>query len=259
MTARVRRLLALAGRNRPLLLFGGVLLGAVAGMPAAVWAEEQARVESLWLVPVSAQHGSAASAPALFDMPPGWAPGDAVALVVADHRAAPDGARDRLAAALLREGAAVLELGAPGARGPAPDDSTAPPRARRPHDALPDLFAALMAVRRDAGAGLVVALGHGEGGEAALRAADEGAAARHLGADGPRFVAAGVLGPRRVAFAAGAAPPASEGWPRRAPLLCAALAAAAEHEAAAAVQRDCVAALAPGAPPPGPARTGGGP
>jgi hypothetical protein len=259
MTSGVRRLPALAGRNGPLLLSGGVLLGSAAAMPAAAPAGEQARVESLWLVPVSARHGPAAPAPALFDAPPGWVPGDAVALVVADRRAAPEGTRDRLGAALLREGAAVLELDAPGARGPAPDDSAAPPGARPPDDPLPDLFAALAAVRRDAGAGLVVALGHGEGGEAALRVTDEGAAVRHLGADGPRFAAAGVLGPRRVAFAAGAAPPASEGWPRRAPLLCAALARAAEPEPAAAVRRDCVAALAPGAPPRGPARTGGGP
>jgi hypothetical protein len=123
---------------------------------------------------------------------------------------------------------------------------------------LRDLSAALLALHRDAGAGLVVAIGRGAAGEAALLAAQEAAMARRLGADGPRLAASAALGSGRPAFVLGAVPAAEQGWPARAPLLCAALSAAVRAEAPpsgqpamtsererAEMERDCLAALLP--------------
>jgi pimeloyl-ACP methyl ester carboxylesterase len=119
----------------------------------------------------------------------------------------------------------VLELDANTARGfSAESDRDAP--APTPESLLHDLAGALVALRRDSGAGLVVALGHGLGGEAALLAADGARMAEMLGDAGPRFTALGAIGPGAPAFRAGASPPPDEGWASRVPLLCNVLAVA---------------------------------
>ena len=76
---------------------------------------------------------------------------------------------------------------------------------------LAGLFGALVALRWDAGAGLVAAVGYGPAGAAVLLASGETEAARHLGPAGPRFTAAAALGPGRPAFAMGATPAAATG------------------------------------------------
>jgi hypothetical protein len=92
----------------------------------------------------------------------------------------------------------------------------AAPQAR---ELLPDLFGALVALKQDANAGPVVALGHDEGGIAALQATSEEEASAHLGPEGPRFAAAVSLGPDAVHLIAGRSGP-DERWAERAVLLC---------------------------------------
>lgn len=150
----------------------------------AVWTDEQAHPEG--------------SAPALLNMPPGWMTGDA-AVVIAPGGPWDPGQRDLLVSALLDSGAAVLELNEP-RRGP-----------RMPAIRV-DLVAAYRTMHEVYGAGLLVALGAGEGGEAALEAADTSAGE-------PLYAAAVRLGPGAPAFRAGVASPA-EAWPLRAPLFC---------------------------------------
>lgn len=163
--------------------------------------------------------------------PAGWAIGDAAALVVHDGPAPGATARD-LRERLLREEAAVLELGA----GPQPPDAL-----------LPTVFAGLRALRHHAGAGLVVIIGVGMAGEVALLSAEATQADRHAGADGPRFAAHLHLDPLRARFMPGhQSIEAREAWPARASALCIALARSdvfgAEYAAAAAA-RDCRFAL----------------
>ncbi|WP_237217885.1 hypothetical protein, partial [Falsiroseomonas oryziterrae] len=104
-----------------------------------VWTDEQVRPEG--------------SGPALLNLPPGWLTGDA-AVVIAPGGPWDPGQRDVLVAALLDSGAAVLELNEP----------RAGPRAAA---IRADLAAAYRTLRETYGAGLLVALGTGEGGEAA--------------------------------------------------------------------------------------------
>jgi hypothetical protein len=199
---------------------------------------DDVRVEPLWLAPPSAravpQRGSHPS-PALLILPRSWGLDDAAAVLVVDG---PEGAeeRQRVVVALVEEGTAVLVLDPHPPRGRA---TAGAPAASTPREMVPELLGALHALRRDAGAGAVVALGHGAGGQAVLMAAREEVAAPLLGRDGPRFAAAAALGPGRPAFATGAPLPAREAWPTRAPLLCAALGAAM----APGAEQDCVAAL----------------
>jgi hypothetical protein len=184
--------------------------------------------------PVQGAAGPGCVGTAILTAPGGWSPGDAAAVVLADHER-PDPARDRLTGALLAEGAAVLELAARGLCGGAAGP-------------VPALFAALRTLRREAAAGLVVAIGHGPGGEAALEAVAEARAAAHLGRSGERFAAAARLGADRAVFAPGPAPPAAEAWPLRARLLCATLAGAATDGTGEAARRQaadaCASALA---------------
>jgi hypothetical protein len=201
-----------------------VAVALAAALPSAGAAVEYTRFESLWFEQASPRSAPAPTAlaqvSALLNLPPGWMAGDAAVLMVGD-RSDPKDARDRLVAALIGEGAAVLELDAhPAAQGWSPPDSAVASAPPAPRDLLPGLFGALLALRRDAGAGLVVAVGYAAGGQAALLATAETEADRHLGPGGPRFAAAASLGPGRSAFAAGAAaPPAEEGWPARAAAL----------------------------------------
>jgi hypothetical protein len=170
----------------------------------------------------------------LLSKPPGWVAGDP-AVVLLWEGPGRDDPRDRVVLAALDEGAAVLELDAHAARGVSPDSAFVPPPLA-PSDLLPDLFAALNALRREARAGAaVVAIGYGTAGGAAL-------------------------GPGRQAFAPGGAPPDPAGhWDERAKRLCAALAAAMARGAAPAdaVAADCAAAFAPRSPDPRVARAGG--
>jgi hypothetical protein len=221
----------------------------LAGAPP-VGAAEPTRVETLRIEPRAPAPASGAPAPyaALLSKPSGWGAGGP-AVVVLWEEPGRDDLRDRVVAAALDEGAAVLELDAHGARGVAADNAFAPPPPAA-HELLPDLFAALDALRRDARAGAeVAAVGYGAaGGGAALLAADEPAAAAHLGADGPRYAGSAALGPGRPALALGALPAAARDRAPPAPWLCRALTAALAPyaaEQADAVAGDCAAALAP--------------
>jgi hypothetical protein len=176
----------------------------LAAMPAQ--AEEYTRFEPL-VVSAASRPGEAAgcSRLALLNLPPAWRSGDAAVVMLAPWQGS-DTARDRLVGALLHEQAAVLEL--------------VPCAAADP---LPDAMGALVALRRDAGAGLVVAIGYGTGARRMLDAIAEHEAAARLGETGPRFAAAAALGDGMPGFALGADQPSREGAPRRLGMLCEAL------------------------------------
>lgn len=164
------------------------------GRAASVGTAELTQFHAVWLEPGLGLASPAA--PALLNLPPGWMAGDA-AVVIAAGGDWPPGLRDRLVAALLDAGAAVLELN-PGQRG------------------TPALAVALAMLGTVQGAGVVVAIGHG---------AAVGAAAGVATPDGRGFAAAVDLGPGRPVFLFGTAP-AAEAWPARAPLFCDVLASA---------------------------------
>ncbi len=108
-----------------------------------------------------------------------------------------------------------------------------------------DLRGAVETLQRDASAGLVVALGRGAGGDAAVLAA---AAARAVpGSDG--LAAGASLGPGPAAFMLGGVPSGGEmgmgvhrGWPVRAERLCRVLATTAVPQEARA-EAECRRAL----------------
>lgn len=181
------------------LLQAALLLAGLVGN--AVQAAEHESIESypVWLTDEAGMPG--AGAPALLSLPPSWVIGDAAAVIVpgSDWR---EGERDGVIAALLASGSGVLELSAPRSEG------TRGVAMRR------DLLLALQNLRLIEGAGLVVAIGVGEGGEAALYVA------AHLTTpEGWRYAAAVRLSPDAPAFQVGAADPL-EAWEMRAPLLC---------------------------------------
>jgi len=170
-------------------------LGAAEPRAASIGTTENTQYLPVW---IAEQFRPAGGAPALLNMPPGWVVGDA-AVVVAPGGPWEAGQRDLLVSALLDSGAAVLELNEPRDR----------PRAAA---IRADLAEAERTLRDIFGAGLLVAVGTGEGGDAALEAAEA------LGAAGA-YVAAVRLGPGAPAFRGGVAP-AAEAWQVRAPLLC---------------------------------------
>jgi hypothetical protein len=177
----------------------------LASMPAR--AEEYTRFEPL-VVSAAARPGDEAAGctrMALLNLPAAWRTGDAAVVMLAPWQAG-DPARDRLVGALLHEQAAVLEL--------------VPCAAADP---LPDAMGALVALRRDAGAGVVVAIGYGPGARRMLDTIAEHEAAARLGETGPRFAAAAALGEGAPGFALGVGQPTREGAPWRLGLLCAAL------------------------------------
>ena len=135
---------------------------------------------------------------AILTHPAGWRSGDA-AVVIAPGGDWPDRLRTRLVAALLHAGAAVLDL----------------PQGVRWASGLD---AAIHALRRDASAGIIVAIGRGAGGQAALALA--GAPQPDMAVP---FAALALIGPGTPIFRFAEAAPA-EGWPQRAALLCALLA-----------------------------------
>lgn len=195
-----------------LLARAAVAAGLLAAIPAA--ATEYTVFGSVWLQPRAADPAAPKAVPALLSMPPGWAAGDAAAVVISDP-AHPGGPRDLLVARLLGDGAAVLELDVFSPRGFSADSGANP---AMPSDAalVPDLLAALAELRRTHAAGIVIAVGFGAGGGAALDAARTVAAGGFaagidMGADGQ---------PAAIRYAAGPAPPPSEAWGMRVAALC---------------------------------------
>jgi hypothetical protein len=175
----------------------------------------------VWLADATGARGN--GAPALLNLPPGWCIGDAAA-VIAPDAAWPPRLREDLIAALLASGAAVLELAAPD--GEEPREATL----RR------NLGEALATLTSIEGAGLMVAIGFGEGGDALL------AAAETADEEGHRYAAVVRLGPGAPRFAVAEAPE-EEAWTLRAPLFCDLL-AAVQPMGAADVAAACVASLA---------------
>ena len=210
---------------------------------APAFAQEHTRTEPVWIEDVGPDGEESRTVPALLNLPPGWMIGDAAALVLSDAPW-PGLAREKLVSALLDEGAAVLEFDANAARGFGPENPRVGPEPTAAELAL-DVRAAVETLRRHTGAGLVVALGHGVGGDAAVLAASlERTAALP---DGAGLVAAASLGPGPAGFALGGAAPGG-GWPIRAERLCNVLAAVAPASGARS-EAECRRALA------GPAET----
>ena len=216
------------------------VFAALACSTAPAAAREHTRVEAFWVSAAGSDGRTGHTVPALLNLPGGWMAGDAAALVLSDGPW-PGSSRERLVAALLEEGAAVLELDVNTARGISPERARAgtPPA---PAELVIEVRDAVAALQRDATAGLVVALGHAAGGEAAMLAA---AAARREPADG--LAAGASLGPGPAAFALGGVPTEGDlgvhrGWPVRANRLCGVLAAAAVPSQTSA-ETDCRRAL----------------
>ncbi len=205
----------------------GLVLATAAALPAAAF--EYTRFEPLWME--TGPPGAWRDTPALLNLPAGWHAGDAAVILLTD-RGEPDALHGALLVSLIEEGTAVLEL-ATGA--------TAGPGVLRA-----DVDTALRELRRQAGAGLVVAIGLGSRAEAAL-----------AGPGSPGLAAVATLGPGPATFRSPDPPPPAEGWGLRAPLLCTALASAKASGstplppgvvAAGAAETDaaCRAALVPG-------------
>ena len=207
-------------------------------MPAL--AQEHTRVEAVWIETAALPgKGGSLTIPALLNLPPGWTIGDAAVLVLSDAPW-PGLARENLVSALLEEGAAVLELDSNAARGFGPENPRAGPEPTAA-ELTSDVRAAAEALRRDTGAGLVAALGHGAAGDAVMLAASvERIATRP---DGAGLVAAASLGPGPARFALGDAAP-GRGWPVRARCLCRALAAVVAAPSGARTEAECRWALA---------------
>jgi pimeloyl-ACP methyl ester carboxylesterase len=218
---------------------------------AVVLARPSAAFEHTRFQPVVVASEEAAESlrvPATLNIPAGWQPGHGAAVLLFDPPAAP-ALRDSLLVALLDSGAAVLELDANTAHGFSTEADRDPPPPTA-EGLVRDLAGALTFLREDAQAGVVVAIGHGLGGDAVMLAAatrgEKGGLAAHVS-----------LGPGAPRFATGGPVPAAEGWPHRVPMLCESLAWAAEavptpvdpHRAAtdrlAETARACAAALAP--------------
>ncbi len=134
--------------------------------------------------------------------------GDAAVVVLSDGPW-PGQAREQFVAALLDEEAAVLELDVNSALRLASEGTRAgrlpPPTAA---DLVPHVRGAAEALRKDAGAGLVAAVGYGVGGEAAVLAASLERSMPPVG--GPGLVAAASLGPEPARFALVASQPRAE-------------------------------------------------
>jgi hypothetical protein len=201
--------------------FAAAVIGAMLATGNAA-ASEYTRFEPLpYALPSPTTATGQCNRLALMNLPPGWRRGDA-AVVLLTEAALRDPLRNDLVAALLHAGASVVEaVSGPGAAC-GPGDAEETPAAATEAEPLDVLFAVLEAVRR-AGAGLVIAVGYGPGGEAALEAVQGNVAARRSPETAPRFAAAASLGLARPAFAIGAPMPPEEAAPIRLPLFCAAI------------------------------------
>lgn len=222
-----RRLSGFAG------LAVAILLATAAGRAPARDIEVPA-VEALFFAPAGG--GPEQAVPALLTTPPGWVPGDAAVVLLVPAEGRDPDLGHRLAEALLAQGAAVLEPDLLAAQGGIAADSGAvpPPGGTPPAVLVPGVLGAAQALHRLVGAGLVVAIGAGAEGEAALLAT----------AGSPELAAAVLLGPGAPAFLPGAIPP-GQGWAARAPLLCALVAGAASAPGAhpRRMEAECAAAL----------------
>jgi hypothetical protein len=172
-------------------------------------------LDLVWVTPAAEGSAPPCSRLLVLELPRNWMAGDAVAVLLTGSRSGAMAARP-VAAALLAEQAGVLHYPS----GPA---EACP---NRDVDQVAEVLGALRTLQTRRDAGVVVAVGFGEAGPAALAAAREEVALRHLGAGGPRLAAAAA---RDAAggwtFRAGATPPPSaEQWQARVPYLCAALA-----------------------------------
>lgn len=196
-------------------LFVAILALALA-VPAPLPAREPfAGMDLLWVRPAD-DAGAQASCTRLLvlNLPRDWMFGDAAVAIFADDDAEP--LVRPLVAALLHELAAVLEVPSRQAEGcPAPPAAPAA-----------DVLGAVRALRVDASAGLVVAIGIGATAPAVLAATRGDVAARYLGPDGPRLAAAIALGGQGPAVFARGAVPEGQAWETRCAPLCAALASA---------------------------------
>jgi hypothetical protein len=217
--------------------FAAALVALACSTPAP--AQEHTRMEPVWIEAAAPDGEEGHTFPALLNLPPGWMVGDAAALVLFDAPW-PGLARENLVAALLDEGAAVLELDANAAREFGPENPRAGPEPTAAELAL-DVRAAVGGLRRDTGAGLVVALGHGAGGNAAVLAASADRMAARP--DDAGLAAAASLGPGLAHFALGGAAP-GRGWPVRAERLCRVLAAVVAAPSGARTEAECRRALA---------------
>ncbi|HWT07938.1 MAG TPA: hypothetical protein VN329_02165 [Roseomonas sp.] len=200
-------------------------LAIAAALAPAMAQDPFAGLDLVWVRPASEP---ACARLLVLNTPRDWIPGDAAVAVFVPEGA--EAAVRPLVAALLPELAAVLEVPSrpvEGCRAPPPSP-------------VAEVLGAVRALRMDASAGLVVAIGLGAAGQAVLDATSEAVAARHLGAGGPRLAAAIALdGAGPAAFATGALPDDQQ-WAERAALLCTALASASSQVGAGA----CLAGLA---------------
>jgi hypothetical protein len=177
------------------------------GLAGAAGAASPGITEHTRFLPVWLDRGDRlhAEAPmALLNLPPGWDPGDAIA-ILAPGGDWPIGLRDRLVAALLDAGAAVLEMGWPAT-------------AELPETVRAQIAAAILAARFQLGGGLILVIGRAEAGSHALAVAGE----LHE-PDGAPMAAALRLGPGPARFAI-ADVPGMFAFPERPALLCALLA-----------------------------------
>lgn len=184
---------------------GALLLAGALAMAGQASAESPGNPEYTSYQPVWLDGGMGfrrAEGPALLSMPPGWLAGDALA-VLAPAEGWPRGQRDALVAALLDAGTAVMELNRP-----------------RMTSVAEDLASALRAARGAFGAGLIVLIGRGEAGAAALAIAEEA-----VDPGGRHHVAAIQLGPGAAGFRIGGVTELFA-HPGRPSLLCDILAAA---------------------------------
>ncbi|MBR0674389.1 hypothetical protein [Neoroseomonas soli] len=196
-------------------------------------ADEYATYQQVEFTPVGAGGMPACTSSALLNRPDAWVPGDA-AVVMLGTGPQLDRGRDPLLAALLSERAAVLEV-TPGTC------ETSSTTADTKTDALDALAGALVALRQ-AGAGMVVAIGFGGTATAAtVEAMDGSALAGRFGPDGPRFAAGFGVEAGTPVFA----PPGRESAGGRLDLLCRALAQAIPGGARGAAA--CAAAFDAGA------------
>jgi hypothetical protein len=172
--------------------------------------------------------------PTVLTLPSNWTTGDAVVVVVGRAWAGQLGV---LADALLRDGAAVLEL------------NPRPASCEVTSGSVHDFSRVIEVLHHDVGAGLAVLVVAEDAAEIVIDA-DPPSLSHSEG--GARFHAAVVLGPGWARVAAGITPPDHEGWPARARLLCRVVGMAAASDAGSASQRDiaerCAATLL--APPP---------
>ncbi|WP_144185648.1 hypothetical protein [Elioraea rosea] len=161
------------------------MLGLVASatLTTASPATEYTLFSNLCLPAASGVTAQACASSALLNLPQGWLAGDgAVALLTTvPLRDAP---RDRIVAALLSYGLAVLEL-VPAVLA----EDGGEPEAMAEPDLAAGMLRALVALKRVAGAGIVVGIGFGPGAPAAVAALSEDLARRELGAAGERFSA----------------------------------------------------------------------